>query len=97
MTRDEALKRLRDREADFRAYGIEHLALFGSTARGDARPDSDLDLVVRFRPDVSYAWGWFWIEDEVAAMLGVPVDMVSEPIHRAGLRAMIERDRVDVF
>ena len=97
MTREEALKRLREREADLRAYGIEHVSIFGSTARGEERPDSDLDLMVRFRPEVRYAWGWFWIQDEVAAMLGVPVDMVSEPIRKPGLQAEIERDRVDVF
>ena len=30
-----------------RAYGVEHLAIFGSRARGDAKPDSDLDVLDR--------------------------------------------------
>lgn len=97
MDRAEAIRRLREREVDLRAYGIENMAIFGSTARGEQRPDSDVDLVVRFATGVSHAWGWFWIQDEVAAMLGAPVDMVSEPIRKPRLRAQIERDRVDVF
>jgi hypothetical protein len=44
MTRDEAIRRLRERRADLERLGVEHLYLFGSTARDEARPDSDVDL-----------------------------------------------------
>lgn len=97
MKRDEALARLREREPELRALGIERLSLFGSTARDEARDDSDLDLVVRFRPGLTFAWGWYWMQDEVAEMMGVPVDMVTEPARRPRLQAQIDRDRVDVF
>jgi hypothetical protein len=44
MERDEAIARLRAHEAELRQLGIEHLYLFCSTARGEARADSDVDL-----------------------------------------------------
>jgi predicted nucleotidyltransferase len=44
MTRDDAIARLRAHEAELKELGVEHLYLFGSTARGEARDDSDVDL-----------------------------------------------------
>jgi hypothetical protein len=44
MDRGEAIARLKQHEAEFKQLGVEHLYLFGSTARGEARPDSDVDL-----------------------------------------------------
>jgi len=44
MKRDEAISRLQQHEADLKRLGVEHLYLFGSTARGEAKDDSDVDL-----------------------------------------------------
>jgi predicted nucleotidyltransferase len=44
MTRDEAIARIKPHEAELRAAGMDALYLFGSTARNDARSDSDVDL-----------------------------------------------------
>ena len=44
MKCDDAISRLRAHEADLKRLGVEHLYLFGSTARGEARDDSDVDL-----------------------------------------------------
>ena len=51
MKREEIIKTLRDREADLRARGVAHAALFGSVARGDDGPDSDIDIMVEIAPD----------------------------------------------
>jgi predicted nucleotidyltransferase len=50
LTRDEAIRRLQDTESEIRALGVERLALFGSVLRNSARPDSDVDILVRFAP-----------------------------------------------
>jgi predicted nucleotidyltransferase len=93
----EAISRLHaHREALF-AMGIEHVAVFGSTARGEARPGSDLDLAIRLRPDVRLGWDYFTLDERVAALLGVAVDLVSEPASRTRMQAEIDRDRVDAF
>ena len=77
--------------------GIEHVAIFGSTARDEAKEASDLDLAVRLRHDVRLGWDFFTLEERVAALLGVAVDIVTEPATRPRLQAEIDRDRIDAF
>ncbi len=44
MERDKAIARLKEHEAELKQLGVQHLYLFGSTASGEARADSDVDL-----------------------------------------------------
>ncbi|TKD53303.1 nucleotidyltransferase family protein [Sphingomonas baiyangensis] len=97
MTRAEALQRLRHHRAELNAMGIEHVAIFGSTARGEADAKSDLDLAIRLRPDARLGWDFFTLDERVGSLLGVSVDLVTEPASRTRLQAAIDRDRVDVF
>ncbi len=50
LTREQAIERLVASEPEIRALGVQRLALFGSAARGQARPDSDVDLLLQFLP-----------------------------------------------
>lgn len=49
-TRSDVINRLREIEAEIRALGVRRLALFGSFARSEPRPDSDVDVLVEFFP-----------------------------------------------
>jgi uncharacterized protein len=51
MERDAIIEKLKEREADLRAQGVAHAALFGSVARGDDRPDNDIDMMIEIAPD----------------------------------------------
>ena len=51
MNCSEALETLRRSEPDLRARGVRRAAVFGSVARGDGRPDSDIDILVEIDPD----------------------------------------------
>ena len=76
-------------------YGVTRLVLFGSTARGEARPDSDVDIVVGFdgpATSARYFGVQFYLEDE----LGCAVDLVTEKALRAELKPYIEREAVNV-
>jgi uncharacterized protein len=54
-----------------RAHGIRQLSVFGSTIKGTARPDSDLDLLVEFEPDrVPGLLGMAKLEEELSALMG---------------------------
>lgn len=70
-----------------RRTASQHKALdvrvFGSVARGDDRPGSDLDLLVRFRPDASL-FDQVGLAQDLEELLGVPVDVVSEGGLRPG-------------
>ncbi len=95
---DDVIAILRAHEAELRAAGIRHVSLFGSVARGDAGPDSDVDLVVELdreaRIDLIRLVG---LEREIGELLGRTVDLLPEPIEKARLRANIERDRKHTF
>ena len=98
MTKAEALARLRSREKDLRAMGIERLSMFGSTAREEANPDSDVDLAAYLRRDMKIGLvEYVDLRHQLAAVLGESVDLVAEPSRRSRLQAQIDRDRVHVF
>lgn len=76
-------------------FGVVELALFGSTARDEAGPDSDVDILVSFdRPtDPDCYFGvQFYIED----LLGRPVDLVTDKALRTELRPYVEAEAVRV-
>ena len=58
-------------------YGIASLEIFGSTARGEQRPGSDVDLLYVLKPDTRLGFGIFDLEDELAGLFGRPVDLVA--------------------
>ena len=61
-----------------RRWRIEELSIFGSALREDFRPDSDVDVLVRFSPEAS--WGLFDLmrmEEELKAIFGREVDLVE--------------------
>ena len=76
-------------------FGVVDLALFGSTVRDEAGPDSDVDILLSFdRPtDPDCYFGvQFYIED----LLGRPVDLVTDKALRADLRPYVEAEAVRV-
>ena len=71
-------------------HGVAELSVFGSTARGDARDSSDVDLLVTFKPNSRIGLVSFnRLRRELEAALGRPVDLVP----RDGLKPLI-RDEV---
>jgi predicted nucleotidyltransferase len=98
MDREEVIRRLRAHEAELRAMGVKRLSLFGSVARGEAGPDSDVDLAAEF--DRSRPFGMFQfaaLEGRLRDLVGRSVDLVGEPIRKERFRVRVERDRVLVF
>lgn len=92
MNKDQAIAALAHSKPVLAArFGVTRLALFGSTARGTARADSDVDVLVAFEGTATaarYFGVQFYLEDE----LGCAVDLVSERALRPELRPFIERE-----
>lgn len=61
-----------------RRHDVAVLRLFGSAARGELRPDSDVDLLVEFSSPKGF-FELIRLEDDLAALLGRPVDLVTGP------------------
>jgi uncharacterized protein len=77
MTTLETIRsRIRSQRSElFGRYGIKNLAVFGSFARGDARPDSDVDLLVEFATPVGVEF--IDLADQLELILQRRVDLVS--------------------
>ena len=76
-------------------FGVTQLALFGSTARDEARDNSDFDILVSFdgpATSARYFGVQFYLEDQ----LGCPVDLVTEKALRPELRPYIEKEAIHV-
>ena len=78
MNRQEVLSKLRENETALRERGVSHAALFGSRARGDHRPDSDIDIMVEVDPDAHVGvWGYIGLKEHISALFDGPVDVVD--------------------
>ena len=98
MDRDTALSRLKRNKASLRALGLARLSLFGSTARGEASPASDIDLAVTLDQAAGIdLFRFAAISEQLARMLGAKVDLVVEPARNPRLQEQIDRDRLRVY
>ena len=76
-------------------YGVTRLALFGSTARGSAHADSDVDVLVAFDGPAT-SKRYFGVQFHLEDLLGTPVDLVTEKALRPELRPHIEKEAIHV-
>jgi uncharacterized protein len=76
-TRDEAIHRLQGIESEIRRLGVRRLALFGSVLRNEARPDSDVDVLVEFTPAEKTFDRFMALADLLEDTLEHPVEVVT--------------------
>jgi predicted nucleotidyltransferase len=97
MQRQIAMARLKSHEAELRQLGVQHLYLFGSTARDEAGDGSDVDLFFDYERG---KFGLFELMDVKAAaarILGCDADIMTRDSLHATLRGQIEAAAVKVF
>ena len=96
MRKTEALKLLKAHKAALaEQFGVIRLALFGSTVRDSAGPDSDSDILVKFDGPATSA-RYFGVQFYLEDLLGQSVDLVTDKALREELRPFIEREAVNV-
>ncbi len=97
-TRGEALDRLRAHAPAIVALGATALFLFGSAARDELTPESDIDLFIDYDPNSTFGFvELFRLRDVFEEMLGRKVDLTSRDGLHPRLRARIERSSMKVF
>ncbi len=86
-------RRRNDMVAAAAAHGVRNLRVFGSVARGQDRPDSDVDLLVDLPPGLSL-FGLARVQAELEAILGTRVDLVPAQDLKPGVRERVENELV---
>ena len=81
-----------------RRHGVKELSVFGSAARGDMRPDSDIDLLVDFLPDARPGlFGLAEMMEEFSELLGRRVEIAVKPGLKPRIRTHVLADAQIVY
>ena len=99
LTLPDALAILRAHRAELEARGIRHAALFGSLARGEAGPDSDIDVLIDFVPGLrmgiyQYVGHQLFVSDMFD---GPKINVVGLDSLRPEVRPSVEREAIHAF
>ena len=94
-TREDILRVLaREKSSLQRRYPVRRLALFGSYARGEPQPESDVDLLVEVDPSIGLRF--VTLAEDLEGLLGLPVDLVSQRAVRPAQMAVLAPELIDV-
>jgi hypothetical protein len=95
MRRDQVLKTLSAHRDELRSrYGVKSLALFGSVARGESGPESDVDLLVEFERPIGLRF--FELIDHLEDLLGCSVDLGTPRSLKPRIRDRVLAEAVNV-
>jgi predicted nucleotidyltransferase len=98
MDSQEIIARLRKNESALRDRGVRHAALFGSSARGDQRPDSDVDIMIEVDPAARIGiYEYVAIKDYIAGLFDIRVDVVRRDRLKPYVRPLATRDAIYAF
>jgi predicted nucleotidyltransferase len=98
MKRADALRTLKDHETELRRLGVRHAALFGSLARDDAGPGSDVDILLDIDPAARITvFDYAGIVEYVQALFPGRVDVANRESLKPHVRPSAERDAIDAF
>jgi predicted nucleotidyltransferase len=97
MERETAIATLKAHETELRQLGVQSLYLFGSTARGEARPDSDVDLFFDYERGKLSLFDLMDVKERAAEILGCKADITTRDSLHKVLRPRIEASALQVF
>ena len=95
MRRDEVLATLDRHRSELARMGVKSLRLFGSVARNEASPASDIDLLVEFVETPTFS-AFMKLKIYLEDLLGGRVDLVTESGLRDRVRPYVEKEAIRV-
>ncbi|MBC7971589.1 MAG: nucleotidyltransferase family protein [Verrucomicrobia bacterium] len=96
MKRDEVLSLVAAHQAELKQLGVKSLDLFGSVARDEARPESDVDFLIEFAIEAGF-FDLFRVQHYLEALLERGVDLGTQDALREDLREPVSRELIRVF
>ena len=98
MNREQVIATLLAHEPELCRRGVLHAGLFGSLARGEATPDSDIDILVALEPDAPIGvFEYVSVTQYLADLFPTHVDVANRDRLKALVRPSVERDAVYAF
>jgi hypothetical protein len=97
LTKDQVIQRLEQARGQIRALGARRIALFGSVVRGEARPDSDVDLLIQFDPTQKTLRNFMSLSFLLEELLGRRVELVTTEALSPFISPHILREAEDVL
>lgn len=98
MDKDAVIATLRAHRADLERMGVIHAALFGSVARGEAGPDSDIDIAIDFADGtIIDMFSYAGIKRQIAELFSGPVDVVNTAALVDGVSETARADMIHAF
>jgi hypothetical protein len=98
MDGQEIIARLRENERELRSRGVTHAAVFGSRARGDAKPDSDTDIMIEIDPEAPVGvYEYVRIKEYIASLFDGRVDVVEREALKPYVRPAATADAIYAF
>jgi hypothetical protein len=97
MKREQAITIITSHAADLRKLGVSHLFLFGSVARDEANPTSDVDIFFDYDNPAFSLFDAMAVQEKLGDILNTSADVMSRGSLHPRLRADIETSAVQVF
>ena len=97
MNRAEVMRVLKRHEVELKKLGVEHLFLFGSVARDDAKDDSDIDLFFDHEKGRLGLYELMDLKERAQEILGLSTDIMTRASLHPALRERIEETALRVF
>lgn len=95
MIKEKVIEILKAHETEIREFNIERISIFGTVARDQETPQSDIDILIKFEGPASYDLYMdlkFYLED----LLDRRVDLVTEDALRSEIKQYVEKDLIRV-
>lgn len=98
MDKHHAIETLKRHRAELERRGVRHAALFGSTARGEQGPKSDIDILIDIDPTSRMGvYEYAALKNFIGTLFEAPVDVVERAGLKPAVRPSVLRDAVDAF
>jgi len=95
LTSDDITNLIEENKDTLKTYGVKKIALFGSHARGDATPDSDVDLLVEFEKGRGLFKDHTNLLNFLEDKLQKPIDLVKPHLIREELKPRIQQEKTN--